>query len=797
MAALFLGEILCGRNHAVMGLKAINILTFLAAVIFAALKLCFKSVYINIIRLFRIRNKRYLFSWCIILVMTFNMGYYIGNECNKNIYSAESAFKDNERVRICGRIDNITIKTNGIYYYLKNANVSGKNKTIFLKHIILCVKSKINSGDIGKTIDTYANYSEFGAARNDGGFDEKKYYYEQGVYGRFKAENEEKINTYGKNARIKHTLFKVKCRCISVINRTCNKKYSGIYAGILLGEKSQIDEGTKELYKLSGISHLLAISGLHISLIGYFIYKRLRKFLSLIPAGIISFVIIGAYAEMVGGSVSAKRAVIMFGLNLMAQVIGRSYDTISSLGMAFLIVIISNPLIIYNSGMLLSFGAIIGITIISNPICSLLKVSNKIMKSFLASVSIDMVTKPVIAYFYYEVSTYSSLINIIIIPFMSIVAACGFIGIIIGLVSIPLGKVFMQSGCLILKMYDIVCRLFIKLPYADKITGRPETKIIIIYFVILVICIAGIYIYLHKWEQNNDIDTYKVRVIKRTSICMMVLMLSLILFIQWNKEFRVQMIDVGQGDSICINDGENVILVDAGSSSEKNITKYTILPFLKANGIEEIDYMIMTHSDSDHISGMNDLMDFKYNGSNYVKNLVLPNINEGVIDENYQEILNKAKEEGVNILLFGEGDVMKFDGMELKCIWPEKSLLMDKNDLSVTFYLNIGKFRMLFTGDLGEAGEKQLSAIGMLEDIDVLKVGHHGSNGSSAESFLCRLKPELSVVSCGINNRYGHPGKETISRLNDIGTDIFVTKDCGQIDIIFKEKGFMVETFLY
>ena len=804
-AALIIGESVGRLTEAKMGLIIIAEICIIATGLLVAF------VINRINRHFLRRKVRLIVLYMGIVCLIVNMGFAKYRNYNDKLHSLENGLRAHERVRVCGKITKSEEKSTGIYYYLENAYVSGKNNQISNVNIILYVKDEKIEGITGEMIDTYAKYDSYKSARNKGGFNERKYYYELGIAGRFIKENDDETFIISKRDIVSTGLYRLKCHCINILDKITSAKYSGIYKGILLGDKSDIESDTRSLYKMAGISHLLAISGLHISLIGYFVYRTLRKIMSLYPSGIFTFTIILCYENMIGENISAKRAIIMFGVSLLAKLIGRTYDILSALTLAFIVIIYTNPLAIFNSGMLLSFGAILGIILLHTPLMRFIKINNKLISSFLASEMINTIIRPISAYFYYEISMYSSVINIIIIPFMGIIVVCGILGIIIGSVSVHLGSYVIWIGCRVLQFYDFVCSLFLKMPYATRIVGIPGNLRLVIYFGLLIIAVIILHIYLNRNDEiyNNDnecnivncgeIDTFKVRNIKRISVCMVLILLNVILLSNNVKGVRINMLDVGQGDSICINNAGNTLLVDAGSSSEKDITKYTILPFLKASGIECVDYLIMTHSDMDHINGMNDLMEYKYNGRNYVKNIIVPKINETVVDKNYRNIISKAEKEKINVIYLGKGDIIQMKGLQIRCLWPEDDRKLDKNDLSLTFYLSVSEsdFRMLFTGDLGMEGEKMLIKSGISDKVNVLKTGHHGSNNSSSAGFLKVLLPEVSIISCGVNNRYGHPGQDALKRLKNIPSDIYVTKDTGEIDIHVNERGFKVETFLH
>lgn len=752
--------------------------------------------------------------WGILVLLFIIMGYVRNTNVHDDMKNAvwETAhFKDNEKLIIKGTIDNIAIKKNSIYYFLNNTYLY---KLCMSDKNIYDVQNKVN---IGRTIVVSDELSscageimcaevkvyDFKTARNDGGFDEAEYYHSQKVWTRFITESDSKIVFIKNNSIIgkyKKLLYKLKNYMRQNIEEICSRKYSGLYTGILLGDKEDIDGNDKELYRLSGISHILAISGLHISLIGYFIYRKLRKISGYIVSGISAIIIVISYGIMVGGSASVKRALLMFAIHIVAEIMGRSYDILSSVSMALLIMLMDNPMCVNNSGVILSFMAIFGISVVYGNVRELLGIKNKIMEAILASECINIVTRPVIASAYYEISLYSTAINIIVIPLMSVVAASGFAGVIFSCIHVSIGKIFIYPGCMVLKLYGVICSYVVKLPYATKITGIPEKKIIIIYYLVIILGIWLIRIIVKKHTDSMCIKARKSHIgIYIRTACMLAVMSLLLFLIIYNKNnvLKIQMVDVGQGDCICINNGREVILTDGGSSSSKDIGRYTILPFLKANGVEKVDYLLVSHSDADHVNGLTTLMEYKYNGQNYVKNIVMPKICEESIDKEYSNIVEKAEHEGIKVWYFEEDSCIDFQSMKIKCISPCDGISNNKNELSMVYYLEHKNISMIFTGDMGSDTEEILLKNNLIHKTDILKVGHHGSDGSSSEYFLDKLKPKVSIISCGINNSYGHPGKQTLSRLYDADSDVYITAGCGQIDIVVNENGFKVETFLH
>lgn len=748
----------------------------------------------------------------VILVVMFLAGYKNVENFSKDIYKI-SEFAGNEnnnskKLKIYGRIYNIQEKTNSIYIYVDKISLKeGECEYKKVEKLLLVywkeslnVTVKDNENNMldlqtGRYISAIGEWSDFSIATNEGGFDEKSYYYSLGIQGKMMVSEYRTLKGEGVENLILNRLYRLKLKLSENLSKVAEAKYAGIYQGILLGDKSNIESSILDIYRLSGISHILSISGLHISLIGYFIYKNLRRYRGFLFSVVISDTIIIAYSYMIGAGFSTKRAVIMFIISMFAKLCGRTYDLISALSLSAIWILAESPMAINNTGFLLSFLAIIGIcplaVWVTDFLNSEIKIIDSVSKSFFTCVSVNVMLLPVLINSYNEMSLYSPVINIIILSFVSVMVGLGFAGLIISFISVGLGKIIIYGGCKILDIYEFICEIMGRLPNSLIIVSDREICRIIIYYVFIVIFMAGIW-FLHKKS--------KLKLWKKYIFVVINLVLIFILITYTNySETEIKMLDVGQGDSIFISNKGQSILIDAGSSSEKEVVEYIILPFLKSNGISKIDYLILTHSDSDHANGFKELLEYEVNGKNYVKNLIMPDISEDVKDDLYREIDSTAKKQKINVIYFAKGDSLMFGNMGIKCLWPIRNAEnMDKNFLSMVLKLTKGEFSILFTGDLTKEAEKALLDMDedFLQDTDILKVAHHGSNDSSCRKFLEEVSSDVSLISCGRDNSYGHPGEETIKRLTEIGNDIYVTTASGQVSIIVEENSFRVESFL-
>ena len=225
-------------------------------------------------------------------------------------------------------------------------------------------------------------------------------------------------------------------------------------------------------------------------------------------------------------------------------------------------------------------------------------------------------------------------------------------------------------------------------------------------------------------------------------------------------------------------------MIDCGSSDNKKVGEYVLLPALRYYGMAELDYVFITHGDKDHISGLQELYELEHTGIR-IRNLVVAEYGDR---EGLLELINQAEQHGTEVLymdagsIFSEPEAGASGIFRIACIYPgESDVHTDANEASLVLQASVGSFRLLFTGDAGETAEQQMTETGRLDAVDVLKTGHHGSRYATSESFLQYIKPQYAVISCGKKNRYGHPHKETLERLQAAGAEVYRTDSSGAV----------------
>jgi competence protein ComEC len=493
-----------------------------------------------------------------------------------------------------------------------------------------------------------------------------------------------------------------------------------------------------------------------------------------------------------------------------AEVVGRMYDTLSSLSLAAILLVTENPYAIVNSGFLLSFSAILGICLVAKPLTETVKepldrwcesvyfdtpkpvilyrkAVHWLIMSLAGSVGISLFTLPVVLYSYFEVPVLGVFLNILVIPLMSVLLFAGIAGGVTAAFSSFLGTFFMGSVHYILVFYQFLCSITDNIPFNRLCIGRPEIWQIVMYYACLLTAVYIIKNHKKKWAYSL------------AALCVSLLVLG------WRFSYgmEVHMIDVGQGDGIFVSTKGLKCLFDGGSSDISSVGTYRIYTFLKSHGVSELDYVFVSHTDKDHISGISELIEM--NGLTFkIKTLVLPYYSKADSEENYMQLRQSAENAGIRVLYASAGNMdISAGDFSLTCVSPYTNVsYSDINASSAVYMLEYKDFSMLFTGDMTQESEKVLlnnvATEGQvdLSSLDCLKVAHHGSKTSSSEEFITKISPKLALISCGIDNSYGHPSARTVETLKSAGCDIYETDQCGQISLYYTGDGVKVRTKL-
>ncbi len=652
---------------------------------------------------------------------------------------------------------------------------------------VLCYMEADELPPMGSLVIVQGEYRSFAHATNPGEFDAADYYRIMGQQGRvMKSHCVKASGTYNV---FEENMYRLK-EYLSLLLENCYpSEDASVMKAMLLGEKGTLDEEVKELYQQNGIIHILAISGLHLSVIGMGCHKLFHKMrLPNVVNIMLSTGLMYCYGTMTGMGISMLRAYIMFAMHLFAGVLGRTYDLLTAVTVAALLILVQQPLYLQHSGFLFSFGAICGIGIFLPAVEENLLGTGRIEKAVVSGVAVSVSTLPVYLSFYYEFPPYSVLLNLIVIPCMTLVLLGGLTSMALASLLLSLGAVAAYPVQILLRFYEKCCDVCLKLPANKWVIGCPKPWQIIAFLGILVLLAAlnGRLTKLYFWQG--------------------VLCALLVLTIRVPQGLRITMVDVGQGDCIYLTEDDGMhILIDGGSSDKSKVADYQIMPFLKYEGVSYLDAVIVTHPDNDHISGIRTLLEEAGTSGISVGTLYLPDVGEAGRNENYHELEKLAQQQNVTVRYIGRGDVIHCGEVMLTCLHPDKGWnTTDVNAYSTVLYLTYGDFTALFTGDVEGEGERSVLdemeqrmlgkelqsdfyAEGFTEwnkvNITLLKVAHHGSKNSTKEDFLRLVNPRIALISAGRNNRYGHPHEELIERLENCGSMIYRTQRSGAVTV--------------
>ena len=673
-----------------------------------------------------------------------------------------------------------------------------------MKYIMCCLEEGAYVPSIGECVKIRGKFTPFKEMHNPGEFDSRLYYATLKIA--FRMYNAEVTQTDREKDVLREMLYNLKIYLENSLdgNKMLSEGDTAVLKAMLLGDRAYMDDEIKDMYKNSGIMHILAVSGLHISIMGMGIYRALRK-CKLHPFiyTAVPIVVMYLYGEMCGIGSSSFRAICMFTIKLLAPIVGRTYDVLSGLAVAEILLILDHPLYLLNSGFLFSFCAVLGVTVVKPKLETLFekkdtgklkfsgdddrftsKLRLKIHSGIMLGFAILISTLPIYMLFYYAYPLFSLISNMIIIPFMSVLMITGIMCLFLkGVLGLVPGA--FSHG--ILLFYECVCKVQTKLPGNTVYIGHAGKYRIMCYCII--ICFVLFY-----FENKTRRIKYIGRILIPVSV--------MILIYSPKPELMISMLYVGQGDGIVIEDGREHILIDGGSTSEKSIGKYSLIPYLKYRAIGTLDAAVVTHEDSDHISGLLEIMDDMEKGGIRIKRLILPDVATVSRGDNYRELEKRALSLNIPVSYISTGQEFTVGRSEFLCINPDKGMHTEgANAYSTVLLMKRGEFRALFTGDVEEEGQENIKETirdnpSLFKDITLLKVAHHGSKYTTDEEFLELIDPEIAVISCGENNRYGHPHSEVLERLSDIGAEVYRTDQSGAVTVRTKNGRAEVDTFL-
>jgi len=646
---------------------------------------------------------------------------------------------------------------------------------------ILCYVNRCElsgSYSIGSTVTVTGVAGEFRHAMNYGSFDAYNYYRARNIDYYINA-SEITVNKYHRSVRdiFCEFLYSLSDR----VSDICTFE-SGTINTLLLGDKRNLPEERKLIYSQAGVSHFLVISGLHISAIGGFIYRLTKKiFKKRIPACIAAVIVLCAYGMLVGFGISVIRALIMYTVRLLSYIIKRTYDQLSALSLAGIITIFIFPYALTDSAFIYSYGTVFVIScfFIFSKSSKKRTWKARLINIIKLPVTLSAFIMPVTLYFSGSYSLLSIIYNILLIP----------LSVPILIVS-ALALIFCESGAylpaktadfvlhIILRMLDLIFEIS-TCTGIFSINGQPPFVFIILYYVFLLSFLV--------WCHHNEITGYLFKAVWFMS-------LTVFCFATFIPYRQITMLYTGQGECIVIKTGpHSAIISDCGSTSESDVAKYTVIPYLKAAGITTIDAILISHPDKDHTSGITFLLDTSGQNGIKIKTVCYPSFyrENSVISG----ILEECSQKKITAIGVSKGFTADIQGLSVRCISPDKHNIKNDTNLdSLVFQVSYNCCSLLLTGDISMEVEEKL--VNENTGAMILKVPHHGSKSATGDSLLQKVNPHIAIISAGINNSYNHPHGEVISRLAQYGIKTYITKDSGEIDIFPTPNRMWIRTFI-
>lgn len=750
--------------------------------------------YFRYIKIFFNRKSIYLI---IIISIISNLIVNFQNEKYENVY------KDGEELTLIAIVDSNKEEKE----YKDTYKIKTENKDT---NLILSVnKNKDIELEYGDKILIKGEFVEPSESRNYGGFDYKEYLKSIKIHGTIKADS---IEILAKNSNNLIFTFanNINLKIKENINKLIPEKYSAIFTGLILGDTSKVEEEVNEDFKIANISHVLAISGMHITYIVMGIEFVLKKGIGKRKTRIITIIILVIYMFITGFMPSVVRSSIMGIIMLISKLIHRKNDIWTSISLSLLILLIYNPFLILNVGLQLSYLGTIGIVCFNKNVYNFLrklkirnkKIKYRINRKFIlfmdkikemlsVTLSAQIVILPILLFNFNILGIYFFISNILVSVIIGPIIIVGFVCILISFISIEIAKIlsiFMSVGIQILISISEISHL----PFSKIYIPTPKVWQIVIYY-ICVIVINRIYIAFNL--KNPDFTSIRIRNLvallkfkfrqNRNKVLKVLIVFVSLLFILniIPKKLKIHFVDVGQGDCTFITTSQNkTILIDGGGSmsEEYDVGKSTLLPYILDRGYTKLDYVFISHFDQDHVGGILTILEELRVGQVYISK-------QEQDSENYQKFLKIVEDKKIQVKVLKQGDCLKIEkNLYFDILWPIEEQIQENvlNNNAMVMKLRYGKFSMLFTGDIEAIAEEKILDFykekgEYILKSDVLKVAHHGSKTSTTQSFFEKVNPKICLIGVGKNNMFGHPTAEVLERIND--TKIYRTDEDGEI----------------
>lgn len=649
------------------------------------------------------------------------------------------------------------------------------------KYLLNIKKSKDINIKFGDYIKINAKIELPSKARNYMGFDYKRYLKSKKIIATILDVENVEILDVNKANTAENIFNSVRNNIKKIMYKLLPKDARELAIGMMIGDKEELDANITENFKNSNLTHMLAVSGAHISYVilglNLMLKKTSNRFRKIF---IICFLIF--FVGVTDFTPSVQRASIMAILLLISTMLYRSQDTYTSIAFSGLVILIINPYSFFDVGFQLSFGGTIGIVLMYNNLIKRFKTNGKlkdyIVSSVCVSVCANLIIIPIMAFNFNTVSLTFWISNLLAGPFLGVIIILGFCVYLLSFVIFPVAKIISIPLKYLTYILLIIVKYCSKIPFSSITIRTPYIFEILIYYIVLYLVFNYV-----------KIKPYFKKLV--VIILIAILIANSCIHVQNHGNMIIYFIDVGQGDSTLIRTAKNkTILIDGGGSenSSFDVGEKTLLPYLLDRKITVLDYVVISHFDTDHCGGILYLMEHIK-----VKNIIISK--QGKESSNYNKFKNIVLDKGIYVIFVKKGDKIKIDNETyMDVLFPSNNLISDNilNNNSIVTKICYNNFSILFTGDVEEIAENEIcSQYNTTNKLkaNILKVAHHGSKTSSTAEFIKMVKPQIALIGVGEKNKFGHPNDGVIQRLKNMNTKIYRTDKMGEIVIQINNMG--------
>ncbi|MEQ8170889.1 MAG: DNA internalization-related competence protein ComEC/Rec2 [Candidatus Eremiobacterota bacterium] len=633
--------------------------------------------------------------------------------------------------------------------------------------------------------------------RNPGEFSYRDYLLREDIHNiiHVNSFDDIKVLDYVSGDSLSRYAAMVRRKSVFIISELIPGQEGSLLAGMIFGTRSSAGDELIKKFQSTGTLHILAASGSNISILLVMIVcaGEILK-ISRRKSAIICIPVVIFYAFLAGGEPSIMRASVMSIVVLAGLIIEKEPDLLTSVFASAFLLLIMNPLGLYDTGFLLSFSSVLGIICFTPPLQKIFSFIpfRDVRNCLSVSLAAQLGVAPIVVYYFNELSPVAVFANLMIFMFVAFALVTGVFMLLVYPLSSFCAIILARISGVLVDYIIFIVNFLSEVPFASVNLPSPSAGFILFYYVF----ICFIFSLVQNYRQWRDYVEEKFGFVLTGGRIILIISIISLLFIWYPVVFpsplKVVFLDVGQGDSIFIKLPEGkCFLVDGGKADNYYDTgKRVIIPFLKRHGIRQIDGIFLTHADNDHLGGLIEVL----------KNVRVMAIYDGLdVDHKnrmYREFLYLACKKGINYYRLSEGNKLYFhEGVTFEVLNPSIPLIYSENHLnenSLVLRIYWKKISLLLTGDIEKKGEERV----MLNssECQILKVSHHGSNTGTSREFLQKIKPEVAVISVGKKNPYGHPSGYVIERLNIFSGALYRTDYCGAITVISDGNDYKVLT---